>query len=803
MNKSLASNIEGVFKTLRELDSEKASQFLKRWARNLSTDVESQNNDERSDNLRLLENIAPRVPEETLQIINCLLKPESEKPPEKREDTWSPMPREHRDVLSQCLRILDNTGLKYVKFDETLEELLAMCFYKPENQKYSVLREKALNAITNTAAYDLSLWQQGAEYSIQTKMFARVREWKEKNLEKYLPLILGVCGRLLHTEMRSEYADSEGIGWSVSPVAVTDDLISTREEAISLLKLIFAEVEDPQQIEVIRVLNCATEFPELGQYGEDMRTMIRDNAQVLIDFYLGLLTSSTTPRVEVFQAIEEQIHHLKYWDISDIKNLDNLLSALQSYESYQLYRTLVSDTALFWIDEGKSYDEIQTETADKIQKIADEITRKNLIEWLEKLNRTAENFMNTYDQDISRFYQLLFEIGKTKPHIAQALVDKSLTEDNALKKSAAEFLRGIRKSTHPDIAENYVRAWLLSKDPMLLLQIPNTYWRVDKKSLNAGDVQVFETLLNYTMENEKQRQKLDKKIMSNIGWIYKTNPEKTIEIICKLFERADQNSILHHMNQLWWSRERIDLSQWNLSVFENLLKTFVDIPKLNDNAVYILAQYGRKAPLDLVRFFERRVEKQKQTSGSFSRYESIPHFLKEIADIYQDHPQNIEMFNQILSWFQKHDYHYDTAAANLISTISPQLAGPLKQALMELIKSGDEENVLAVIKVLEELPEDSNSDELCKEIVKRSAGQQQLQDEIETLVVNRVRTYFGLSGAVTAFQNLKERVIPWCEDEDHHVRAFAQRIIPKIESRIEFERERAAEDEIKRKKGLL
>ena len=122
---------------------------------------------------------------------------------------------------------------------------------------------------------------------------------------------------------------------------------------------------------------------------------------------------------------------------------------------------------------------------------------------------------------------------------------------------------------------------------------------------------------------------------------------------------------------------------------------------------------------------------------------------------------------------------------------------------MELIKSGDKENILAVLKVLDELPEDSVSDELCKEAVKHSERQKQLQDEIENLIVNRVRTYLGLSGAVTTFQNLKERIIPWLEDENHYVRAFAQRIIPKIESRIEYERERAAEDEIKRKKGLL
>ena len=799
-----SSHIEGVFRTLRELDNARANQFLKVWARHLSRNVESQDNDELSESLQLLEIIASIGPDETLEIIDYLLNPDSDKPTAKADDDWwSPKPRTYYNVLSQCLNILKNPSLRHLNFDDALEQLLKMYFYKPEKQEYSGLREQARNAITNMAAYDLNLWYQDSGYSIQTRMFEKVQKWNQEDLEKYLPLILGVCGKLLETEMRSEYSDSEVFSWSRRPVMITDDLVSLRESIISLLQLVFNRVQGAQRIKVIRVLNCATEFPDLGQYGEEMRTMIQDNAEALINFYLWLVTANKSREDEIFQEIETQIHHLKTWHLDDIKNVNRLSSMLQSHESYQLYRTLVGDESLFWGEEGKSYDEIQTEAADKITKIADAITHENLIEWFEKLKRIAENFTNRSDQDISRFYQLLFEIGESKPHIAQALIDKSLTENNSLKKCASEFIRGIRKSTSPAIAGNYVHEWLSGGDQKLLLQIPNTYWRVDEKSLAAGDVLVFETLLNCKMENENQRQKLDKKIMSNIGWIYKTNPDKTIEIICKLFERADQNSILHHMNQLWWSRERIDLSQWDLSVFENLLKTFVDIPILNDNAVYILAQYGRKAPLELVQFFECRVEKQKQTSGDFSGYNPIPHFLKEIADIYQNHPQIVDVFNQILGWFQRHNYYYDTAAANLISSISPQLDGPLKQTLMELIKSSDKENILAVLKILEEFSEDSVSDELCKEAVKHSERQKQLQDEIENLIVNRVRTYLGLSGAVTTFQNLKERVIPWLEDENHYVRAFAQRIIPKIESRIEYERERAAEDEIKRKKGLL
>ena len=420
------------------------------------------------------------------------------------------------------------------------------------------------------------------------------------------------------------------------------------------------------------------------------------------------------------------------------------------------------------------------------------------------LNGFAETLLDTLDRDDSRFLQLLFEIGIGKPTVAQGLISGSVIQNIALKRFTAEFIRGIRLSSDPGIARELVKEWLSGGDQMLLVQIPKTYWKVDERSLDVGDLEIFETLLNYKLIDKKLRQELDRSIISNIGWIYRIQPEKIIEIICKLFKRADQNSIIHHMNQLWWSRKQIDFSQWDLSVFEVLLQRFVDIPALNHDAVYFLVQYGQRDPLELVQFFERRVKTQQQMArdGVF-QYEVIPHFLKELAEVYQGHPQYVDVLNQILDWFQKHDYHYDTAAAKLISGISLQLDGPLKRTLMELIKSGNEENILAVLKILEELPEDSVSDELCKEAVKHSERQDQLQDEISNLIVNRVRTYLGLSGAVTTFQNLKERVIPWLEDENHYVRAFAQRIIPKIESRIEYEKERAAEDEIKRKKGLL
>ena len=327
--------------------------------------------------------------------------------------------REYYEVLFQCLRIVENSGLIGWNFDETLEMFLTMHFYKPEAEEYSTLRKKAFDAIVSVAAYDLNLWYQGYRYSIQTKMFEKAQKWNQEDLEKYLPLILGVCRNLLQSEMRSEYADSEGIVWSRNSLTVTDDLIRLRREVISMLQSIFYAVQASKQIEIIQVLNCATAFPELGNFREDMRTMIQADAKVLVNFYLALLKDDVTIEMEIIQEIEAQAHHLKTWKAADIMVIRRLQRALQSHECYQFYRTLAGDVSLFWHEEGQSYDEIQTETTEKIKAYANAITHENLREWFEKIDRIAEAITDSLNQDKSRFYELLFEIGESKPHIAQ------------------------------------------------------------------------------------------------------------------------------------------------------------------------------------------------------------------------------------------------------------------------------------------------------------------------------------------------------------------------------------------------
>lgn len=802
-----SSNMKSVFKTLRELDSSKSRDFLRKWTGDLSDEIESQNNFELCDSLGLLEIIVSIVPDEALEIIDGLLRPESEKPPSTSEILGlATATREYRAVLHQCLRILGNHRLRYVHFDETLEKVLRVYFYKPESEEYPVLRKDALEAIAETAAYNLNVVEAGYGYSIQTRMFERVRAWKQENLEKNFTLILRVCGTLLGTEIKSQYSDYEGIGRESAPVIITDELISLRRDIISLLKSIFDEVLDSrQQVEVLGVLNCAIS-PSVMYDNETIGKMIRDNAKTIVNFYLVLANRIPPPEVEVIEEIEQQARHLKDWhqkDIEVVNTVNQLVSVLQSHAPYQLFKTLAGDDSLFWGEEEKSYKQLQTERDQKIKEIADGITHDNLGEWLEELDKIAIILSQNSDRSPSSFHQFLFEIGKNKPHFAQVLIDNTLREDNILKDFITEFIRGIRASTRPEIADSYVSQWLSGKNQMLLMEIPRTYWRVDEEFLGDKDVEIFANLLNCRRGDKEQQRRLNIHIMSNISWVYKKNPLQATEIICQLFRAADRNSIKDYVRELWWARKKIDLSQWELTKFKEILKKFEDLPALNNDALYILAQYGQKEPIGLVKFLERRVEKQME-HDSISRYEAIPYGpnLKQIADVYQVHAQHSEVINQIMKWFQNDDYRYKQAAADLISGIFPGLDGPLEETLLNLIRSGDPKDIHAVLKVLEEFPEDSVSDELYKEAVKNSKGERELQNKIEFSLVHRIRSYSGIRGRIAILRNLKARLASWLDDENRYVTGFAQRVLRNLEVGIEEEGKWASEEEIKRKKGL-
>ena len=794
------SNYQSVFKTLRELHNRKADMFLRQWCYELKNKVEFQNTSELCDSLELLAIVAPTVADEAFQIIDDLIRPESEKPPSESDNQGLDATRKYSDVLFQCLRILGNHGLRYDHFDATLENVSRIYNFKPECEEYAELRKEALEAITETASFNLYVWTRYRNISVQERMLEKVLQWKQENVEKNFEIILGVCGKLLHTQMKSEYSDHEGFSWTTAPVEITDELICLRRDVISLLQSIYDELQvAEQQIEIARVLNCGTEYPAQSKYSDGMREMIESNIKIIYEFYLTLATSSSPPEAEVLEEIEQQAHYLKEWRYEDMEVnevLDRLLSAIQDDEWYQLYRTLLSGIPLLCKNEDESFEQVEADIKQRITEMVDGLSDEDLSEWFDRLNAIAEIAERKANQGTVPFHEFLVRIGQTKPRIAQALIDRSLCDNNALKGFVSEFIKGIRASTQPDIARNYVDLWLSGEDEMLILEIPESYRNVDEQLLDEKDVEIYASLLNCKMEENKLARMLGLRIMSNIRWVYKKNASRATEIICQLFREVDQECVLITAHELRRAIDQIDLSQWHPKYFKEILKRFEDLPTLNSDAIFILARYAEREPMLLIQFFARRVEKQMER-GNLSEYRAIPFraVLKELAVVYQVSPQYSEALNQILLWFQKDDIRYKYAAANLISGISPELDGPLKQTLVDMIKSGDEKNVGIALMVLEEYPEDDALEALCKDAVKYSRGKRKLQDRVEVFLL------YNLRGRST--NRVGRKLHSWRDDENVHVSGFAKRVIKNRQSQIENERRWNAEDEMKRRKGVL
>lgn len=390
---------------------------------------------------------------------------------------------------------------------------------------------------------------------------------------------------------------------------------------------------------------------------------------------------------------------------------------------------------------------------------------------------------------------MLFGIGKVKPQLAQTLIDRSLEENGPLKAFVFEFIRGIRVSTRPDIARNYVNLWLSGEDEMLILEIPESYRNVDEQFLDEEDVEIFATLLNVKMEDSVQQPLLYFRIMSNIRWVCSINLSRAAEIVCQLFKIGNQDWILRYSHELRRVMDQIDLSQWNPEDFREILLRFEDLPTLNDDAIFILARYAESEPMLPIQFFAHRVEKQKE-HGNLLEFRAIPFpvVLKELAVVYQVSPRYSDAIKQILLWFKKDDIGYKYAAVNLLSGISPKLDGPLKQTLEDMLKSGDKKNLGIALMVLEEYPEDDALEALCKHAVMYSRGKRELEDRVEVFIL------YNLRGRGT--HRVREKLHSWRDDENVHVSSFAKRAIKNWLTQNENERKWDAEDEMKRRKGV-
>src|SRR3989339_647198 len=177
-------------------------------------------------------------------------------------------------------------------------------------------------------------------FHAQLAILEIMEKWDNSKLMTNTALIAEVGKHVLHSEFDASTWTSSSVTIGHGAVPVTDTVKKMRTRMISLLKKAYQlQKSILNKFAILEALQIATHTPMSAHYGEDMETMVRDNLDEILKFYISIAPSTD---LDVVYKIEKQLHRFKRRFEKDAPiNLAELDAVIQKNEPYQLYRILV------------------------------------------------------------------------------------------------------------------------------------------------------------------------------------------------------------------------------------------------------------------------------------------------------------------------------------------------------------------------------------------------------------------------------------------------------------------------------
>ena len=127
-----------------------------------------------------------------------------------------------------------------------------------------------------------------------------------------------------------------------------------------------------------------------------------------------------------------------------------------------------------------------------------------------------------------------------------------------------------------------------------------------------------------------------------------------------------------------------------------------------------------------------------------------------------------------------------------MSNIFPTFPEEFEAELLKLVEKGGEENLRFVLAVLRNYKGELFIHRACKEIVKAIPIDSRLQTEV-AIALETTGVVSGEFGMAEAYERKRQEVLPWIDDADERVQAFAKWYISDLERMRDAERKRAEE----------
>ena len=748
-----------------------------------------------ADQLELLDTIAYRVYEEVVGAIRDLLERLK-----GLELTYEEIPgfpaerlREYQNNFSlmvKALEVLENIRY-YQPFD-----ILDIFFEYSCHTEESVAKE-ATNGIQKLAGYDLDIFYgdgkdwPGLGWEPQEKVLKKIASFDETQKQKYFSAIIVACEQTLSPTISGTSFTYKTVTLRTGTVPAIDGVKQIRKKALDELQTLYALAKNVEQKKaVLNAMETATRTPHMGEYGDDVLSMIIENTITVVEFMKAIVVFDD---MQLMQKIE----HDAYWLLYHNGALDETIhkvaleirDALYADEEYQKFRILIGFESIFhdWEKGGKESEEFDQERKfreAKALKLAENIDPDSYNEWKERIIRYASiksNDMATFPY----FGKFLEHFGKTSPDLALQLL---LETSDQLENFIIAILCGVAETERKGNVYSLIEDWC--DEGKYLFSLARFF---------EYSPEVNEELLKKILDKAEANNDLNtlNQIISSISAQYN---EENKHLIKRFFVLALEKLTAHKNSGwifgFWFRKQRGDiLADMETAEHKAILDNLFWLQEVDYHAEEILCVIAKQSPELVIQFFCNRISKEKDKEDK-GKYDAIPFSFHKLSEPLSQHP--VQAIDAVLDIYDGNYGLFIYRGARLLKNIFPNFPPEFQQKLLEVVQSKKEKDLLFVMAILRNYDGNPIIHNVCKEIVNILPDGSNLTNEL-SIILQSTGVVTGEYGFVEAYKQKIEEVQPWLQDESPRVKEFAQNYIASLEKRIEYEKKCADEDIILRK----
>ena len=691
------------------------------------------------------------------------------------------------DVANEALQLIDD--LRYADISLTFRTL---CDLYP-GVRSDDERKRISQSFESLGRNDLNVWKQ-VGFGVQQTLYEAIQAFPEGERTALRSIIVTLGSLFLDTELQGTTWHFESVSIQRGAVRASSSYGEFRGKVLAMLFDLYRDASSPaEKLIVTQALSTGTRLP-MDDARADVIELVLDDTKKIAEFYADRAAGES---FELLQHLEHQFLYLyrrgkeltaATWGAAVNAKASAVVSVIEAFrdrinsnQQFVKFKTLVGFESVFppeWEGDAMDIEGPEKYRSAQITKYAESVAAENAEGWYDVIKLCAA----VESDDLATFPsfgEFLKQLTARSPDIVIGYLQK---DDGVLDSFLPSILSGLAEGegASPDVSLSLITEWI--KNGKHLGAIAHYLRFAEKTSpdlvveLGAQAVKAKDTIAAIGTLTAIVARQLSGLIDSVL-----------LPILRMLTEMKDARWVraIWYLKQLAPFLAGLSEAQSQVIVDGMLLRNRID-----HHDEWILRDIAKHHSRVVLQFFKDRIDRE-AAHESEERYEAVPFQMNELG---RPLAANATLAVQMVrSWYIPGDHLFEFTGGRLLQNIFPAFSPEFEAALLALTRTGNDDDLNFVLKVLRSYDGEQFLNEVSKGVIEALPEEDKRLDEVE-IILEATGVVSGRFGMVQAYQRKKEETNSWLTDARAKVRAFAERYQRTLDRSIAAEQRRSEAD---------